>query len=351
MAAAGRLLPPEWAPQSAVMLTWPHEATDWAPWLDRVEPVFEAIAAALAPRVPLLVLARDGAHRAHVAARLRAAGVPPARVRWACVPSDDAWARDHGPLTVLEDGGPRLLDFRFNGWGGKFRHGLDDRIPAALHAAGVFGDTPLERVELVLEGGAIDTDGAGTLLTTRRCLLSEGRNGALGQPAVEAALRSALGAHRVLWLEHGWLAGDDTDGHVDMLARFCGPEAIAHVVCEDPADPHHGPLRALAAELAALRTPGGQPYRLVPLPLPRPLHGPDGARLPATYANFLVTEGAVLVPAYGDPADELAARRLARCFPGREVVPVPCTPLLWQGGSLHCVTMQLPRPLPVRGAC
>ena len=333
------------------MLTWPHEGTDWAPRLGEVEAVFAAIAAALAPRVPVLVVARDAEHRRHVAARLAAAGVPEARLRWACAPSDDAWARDHGPVTVLEGGRPRLLDFRFNGWGGKFRHELDDRIPAALHAAGVFGDTPLERVDLVLEGGAVDTDGAGTLLTTRRCLLAAGRNGALGREAVERALRTALGVERVVWLEHGWLEGDDTDGHVDMLARFCGPAAIAHAVCEDPADPHHEPLRALAGELAALRTPEGRPYRLVPLPPPHPVQDPEGNRLPATYANFLVTEGAVLMPAYGDPADTVAAARLAAAFPGREVVPVPCTPLLWQGGSLHCVTMQLPRPLPVRTAC
>ncbi len=345
------MLPPEWAPQGAVMLTWPHEGTDWRPWLDRVEPVFETLAATLAPRVPVLVVAHDPDHRRHVAGRLRAAGVPEARLRFACVPSDDAWARDHGPVTVLEDGRPRLLDFRFNGWGGKFRHALDDRIPSALHASGTFGDTPLERVDLVLEGGAIDTDGAATLLTTARCLLAPGRNGALDRAAVTAALASRLGTERVLWLEQGWLAGDDTDGHVDMLARFCGPETIAHAVCEDPADPHHEPLRALAAELAALRTPEGRPYRLVPLPLPRPLHGPDGARLPATYANFLVTNGAVLVPAYGDPADAVAAERIAACFPERAVMPVPCTPLLWQGGSLHCVTMQFPRPLTVRTTC
>jgi len=333
------------------MLTWPHEGTDWAPRLPEVEAVFAAIAAALAPRVPVLVVARDAAHRRHVAGRLAAAGVPEARLRWACAPSDDAWARDHGPITVLEGGRARLLDFRFNGWGGKFRHALDDRIPAALHAAGVFGDAPLERVDLVLEGGAIETDGAGTLLTTHRCLLAAGRNGALGREAVEQALRAALGVERVVWLRHGWLEGDDTDGHVDMLARFCGPSAIAHAVCEDPADPHHEPLRALADELAALRGPEGRPYRLVPLPLPRPVRDPEGRRLPATYANFLVTDGAVLMPAYGDPADAVAAARLAAAFPGREVVPVPCRPLLWQGGSLHCVTMQLPRPLPVLTAC
>jgi agmatine deiminase len=324
------------------MLTWPHPASDWAPILAQAESTFTAIAHAIARHEKVLVVCYDEPHRAHVAGRLRAANVPMERVVFGVAPSNDTWARDHGPITVLCRGEPLLLDFGFNGWGGKYAHDLDDGITRTLHAAGLFGPHPLETVDLVLEGGSIEVDGSGTLLTTERCLLAPTRNPRLTRAQIEAQLADWLGLTRVLWLAHGHLAGDDTDAHIDTLARLCDPDTIAYVACDDAADEHHAALKAMETELRAFRTPRGTPYRLVPLPWPRAKLDEDGGRMPATYANFLIINGAVLVPTYDDPADEEALARLHPVFPGREVVGIPCAPLIRQHGSLHCVTMQLP---------
>ncbi|MFP4243533.1 MAG: agmatine/peptidylarginine deiminase [Ectothiorhodospira sp.] len=337
-------LPAEWAPQSAVLLTWPHPETDWAPILEEAEEVFVQIAREVTHRQGLIVACRDEAHEVRICRMLSGAGTVMERVVTALTPSDDTWARDHGPITVLEDGRPVLLDFRFNGWGGKYPADADDAITRSLHRQGAFGDLPLRPVGRVLEGGAIDSDGAGTLLTTRSCLLAPTRNPDLDAAGVEAMLRETLGVERVLWLDHGHLEGDDTDGHVDTLARFCDPQTIAHVVCTDPSDPHHGPLTAMTRELEALRTADSRPYRLVPLPLPAPIHDLEGRRLPATHANFLILNGAVLVPTYNDPTDADALAALQAAFPQREVVGIDCRALIHQSGSLHCVTMQIPAP-------
>jgi len=346
---AARRLPAEWEPQDGVMLTWPHDRSDWLPWLPEVEPVYVTLAREVSARERLLVCVRDEAHRRHVAAALAAGGVPAARVGLFMAPSDDTWARDHGPVTVFDGARPRLLDFVFNGWGGKYEAAQDDRITATLAATGAFGTTPRERVDFVLEGGGIESDGAGTLLTTAACLLSPGRNPAYSRAGIEERLRALFGLDRVLWLEHGALEGDDTDSHIDTLARFCDASTIAYVRCDDTADAHFAGLAAMEAELERLRDARGEPYRLVPLPWPEAKHGRDGRRLPATYANFLIVNGAVLVPTYRDAADAEALARLRSCFPGREMVAIDCLPLIQQYGSLHCITMQLPagvmRPL------
>ncbi len=336
-------LPPEWAPQSGVMLTWPHAHGDWATCLATVEPVFVAIARAVSRRERALIGCYDGAHRAHVAALLRAAGVALTRVVLRVAASNDTWARDHGPITVLCRNEPTLLDFGFNGWGGKYPYELDDAITRRLYESDAFGDTPLQTVDLVLEGGSIEVDGSGTLLTTSRCLLSNTRNPALTRERLEATLKELLGLNRILWLDHGYLAGDDTDSHIDTLARFCDARTIAYVACDDPADEHHAELTAMEQELRKFRAADGTPYRLVALPWPRAKYNEDGERLPATYANFLIINGAVLVPTYDDPADGVALTRLKECFPDREIVAIDCLPLIYQYGSLHCVTMQLPK--------
>jgi len=337
-----RHLPAEWASQSGVMLTWPHPHGDWQPWLGEVEPVFVAIAREVARRERLLVTCYDAPHLARVARVLQDAGVDMTRARLEAQATNDTWARDHGPITVVDDGRPRLMDFVFNGWGGKHPAALDDALTRHLHARGAFHATPLESVDLVLEGGSIDSDGQGTLLTTTRCLLAPSRNRSLERTALQARLHEALGTNRILWLEHGYLAGDDTDSHVDTLARFCDPRTIAYVACDDPNDEHHAELAAMAAELRSFTDAAGQPYRLVALPWPQPKYAEDGQRLPATYANFLIINEAVLVPTYRDPADSEALRIIGDCFPHREVVGIDCRPLIEQFGSLHCVTMQLP---------
>lgn len=335
-------LPPEWAPQSGVMLTWPHAHGDWAARLHEVEPVFVAIAREVARREKVLITCYDERHRQHVSQRLDAGGVDRRRVVLRTAPSNDTWARDHGPITVACGDELLLLDFLFNGWGGKYGYALDNALTRRLYDQGTFGATPLQSVDLVLEGGSIEVDGSGSLLTTERCLLAPTRNPGLARAALEARLAELLGVTRVLWLKHGALAGDDTDSHIDTLARFCDAGTIAYVACDDARDEHYAELRAMEEELRQLRAADGAPYRLVALPLPRAVLDEHGRRLPATYANFLIINGAVLVPTYRDPADALALERLRSCFADREIVAIDCLPLVFQYGSLHCVTMQLP---------
>ncbi len=324
------------------MVVWPHAGTDWADDLAAVENVYLELARAITPRERLLVVCRDGPHQVHVSRQLKTADISQRQVRYALAPSNDTWARDLGPITVLENGEPRLVDFRFNGWGGKHPHALDDAIVRTLHAADHFGNVPLESVDLVLEGGAIDTDGLGTLLTTLGCLLDPHRNPGIDQAGMTARLQSLLGIERIHWLTHGWLDGDDTDGHVDMLARFCDPGTIAVTVCDDPNDRHYRELAALRDEVATLRDVHGEPYRVLELPIPAPVLDPTGRRLPASYANFLIINEAVLVPLYADANDALAMTILSGAFPDREIIGIDCRPLIRQNGSLHCITMQLP---------
>ena len=325
------------------MLTWPHADTDWAPLLDRVEPVYRQIAAQILKREKLLIVARDAAHREHIRSILETGDpLDLSGLHWATAPSNDTWARDHGPITILDaSGSPRLLDFRFNGWGEKYAHDLDDGINASLAGQGVFS-APMLPVDMVLEGGSLEVDGQGTLLTTSQCLLMPRRNPGLSRSDIETALLQHLCLERVLWLEHGHLAGDDTDAHIDTLARFCTDDTIAYMSCDDPQDEHYASLRAMEDELRALRRVDGTAYRLVPLPLPEPILNADGERLPASYANFLIINGAVLVPVYGDALDAEALARLDNAFPDRQVIGIDCRALIEQFGSLHCITMQLP---------
>jgi len=332
--------PAEWEPQSAVMIAWPHGETDWGPRLSEVEPTYVALATAIIRFQPLLACVADPSLERRVRELLAAAGVDLSRLRTLVVPYDDTWLRDSGPISLIDDAGFRLLDFRFTGWGGKYQASRDDRLVEACFERQAFASRcTRHEIDFALEGGGIETDGRGTLLTTWRCLHE--RHPRLSREEIDACLRDSLRQQRVLWLEHGYLEGDDTDAHIDTLARFAPDDAIVYQSCDDPTDQHHAELAAMAAELAALRTLVGKPYRLLPLPWPRPIVD-GGRRLAASYANYLIVNGAVLMPAYGDPADVAAAAVLARAYPNREIVPIPCRPLIWQNGSLHCVTMQLP---------
>ncbi len=333
--------PAEWEPQDAILLAWPHAGTDWAARLDAVEDTFVALISAITRFEPVILCVANATLAAHARARLVAHGNTLARIRWIEIDYDDTWLRDSGPITLLaDDARPRFLDFRFTGWGGKFAAGRDDALIAGLAARGVLDATRVQRIDFALEGGAIETDGRGSLLSTWRCLAE--RHGDDAREEVDAILRESLQQARVLWLEHGYLEGDDTDAHIDTLARFAPDDAIVFQACDDPADSHYAELHAMATELAALRTRDGRPYRLFPLPWPRPVID-AGRRLAASYANFLILNEAVLMPAYDDPADASATVVLARAFPGREIVPVPCRALIWQNGSLHCLTMQIPK--------
>ncbi len=334
-------LPAEWAPQDAILLTWPHVASDWRPWLDQADRTFTLLAATISRYQNVVISCLDAAHSQHVLDLLIAANADLTRCQRYIAPSNDIWVRDHGPMTVYRNGQPVLLDFQFNGWGGKYRYHLDNQITARLQTLGAFTATRYEVVNLILEGGSIETDGQGTLLTTTQCLLNPNRNH-LEQADMEQRLRDSLGFNRFLWLQHGSLAGDDTDSHIDTLARFSDPHTIVYQGCTDSTDLHFAPLRAMAEQLRSFRTADGKAYRLIELPLPAARHAEDGQRLPAGYANFLILNGAVLMPTYDDPMDAVALERLHDCFPGRDVLGIPCLTLIRQYGSLHCVTMQLP---------
>jgi agmatine/peptidylarginine deiminase len=334
--------PAEWEPQSAVLVAWPHAGTDWAERLGEVEETYIALVAAITRFQRALVCVADDDIEAYARARLASARVDMDRVEFLPVEYDDTWLRDSGPITLRDGDGFRLLDFRFTGWGGKFEASRDDRLVERLDEANTFLKSSRQPVDFALEGGAIETDGAGTLLTTWQCLHERHPDASRGD--LSAKLAAWLAQDRVLWLDHGYLEGDDTDAHIDTLARFAPGDAIVFQACDDPTDSHHAELQAMAGEIAALRTRDGRPYRLFPLPWPQPIVD-EGRRLAASYANFLVIDGAVLIPAYGDAADAAAADVLAQAFPGREIVQVPCRPLIWQNGSLHCLTMQLPQGL------
>ena len=334
-----RRLPAEWEEQDGVLLAWPHESTDWHPHLDQVEPVYAEIVRQISRFEKVLVAAPDQDRVQKLAAR---AGAVMDNVRICPVDTNDTWARDFGPITIMEKGNPVLLDFGFNGWGLKFAADLDNQVTRRLHEDGAFGAVPRRTVGLVLEGGSIESDGKGTILTTAECLLEPNRNPHLSRGKIQARLRDLLGADRFLWLENGYLAGDDTDSHVDTLARLCPDDTIAYVRCDDATDEHYLALFMMEKELKRFRTRDDAPYRLVPLPWPAPRFCND-QRLPATYANFLAINGAVLVPTYRDRNDGAALKAIGEAFPGREIIGIDCLPLLLQHGSLHCVTMQLPK--------
>ena len=334
--------PAEWEPQSAVLIAWPNADTDWADRLGEVEDTYIALVAAITRFQPAVVCVADDDVQAYARARLSSARIDMGRVRFVEAPYDDTWLRDSGPISLRAGDGFRLLDFRFTGWGGKFDASQDDLLVERLHDQGIFLKSDRQGIDFALEGGAIETDGAGSLLSTWQCLHE--RHPDASREEITAKLSHWLRQDRVLWLDHGYLEGDDTDAHIDTLARFAAADAIVYQGCDDPADSHYAELQAMAAELAALRTRDGQPYRLFALPWPQAVID-ENRRLAASYANFLIVNGAVLMPAYGDAADGEAQAVLAQAFPDREIVPVPCRPLIWQNGSLHCITMQLPQGL------
>jgi len=266
-------------------------------------------------------------------------------IRFYEIPCNDTWARDHGPLCTLRNGIPVIHDFQFNGWGEKFEASLDNLITAELYQQGAFSrEAELKsHPSFVLEGGSIETNGYGTILTTSRCLLHPNRNPHLTKKEIEEELVQFSGTEQVLWLDHGFLEGDDTDSHIDTLARFCDKNTICYVKCQDPKDIHYEELRKMETELKNFRTPEGTPFHLVPLPMPEPVYNDEGRRLPATYANFLIMNGSLLVPQYNQPTDWEALEILGEIFRDRQTIGINCLPLIKQNGSLHCITMQIPQ--------
>lgn len=337
-------LPAEWFPQSAVQLTWPHADTDWAPYLAEVEQCYLSLAYHITREEELIVCTPEPER---VAALLREKLPQSVMVRTHLVScsTDDTWARDHGFISVCDDGLWLLKDFCFNGWGNKFPSAKDNALNRQLYDAGVLRGRYENRLDFVLEGGSIESDGRGTLLTTARCLLNPNRNSRLSATDIEERLKREFYLRRVLLLHHGYIEGDDTDGHIDTLARLCPADTVVYVGPTGSGDAADRELRLMEEELQSLRTLEDTPYRLLALPQPEPVVY-EGERLPATYANFLIMNGQILMPTYGSPAtDRQAAEVLRQAFPTRSITGIDCRILLRQHGSLHCATMQFPRSI------
>ena len=326
-----RRMPAEWELQSMVQLTWPHKDTDWAPILPEITAVYNEMAREIRKREKLLIVAP--------------AEVQPPTLNSYLITlnTNDTWARDHGFITVEEltanSQKPKtkiLLDFCFNGWGEKFEATLDNEINRHLYDQGLIKGIYESHLDFVLEGGSIESDGKGTIFTTSCCLMAPHRNQPLTQSEIEQRLKQSLGAERVVWINHGSLIGDDTDGHIDTLVRICPNDTLLYI----GSDEEHPDLLLMEEELKTFRTLEGKPYRLLKLPLPRPIYDGDD-RLPATYANYLVINDAVLVPTYNQPdLDAEAMRIIQQAFPDREIVGIDCRAVIKQHGSLHCCTMQ-----------
>ncbi len=330
---------PEWHLQWGVLLAWPHPDTDWVDNLEAAEICYQQIISTISQRENVLLLCHDAEHQTHIENVLGDS----TNVHFVQMPYNDTWARDFGFITVIKDGRPLLLNFTFNAWGGKFEASLDNAVNTGLMHHPLLAGNMLESRSLVMEGGSLETDGQGTLLTTEICLLNPNRNPALDRTTIEEELRDSLGVDRILWLAQGHLEGDDTDAHIDTLARFADPQTIVYMSCDDPMDSHYAALQAMEAEIKALQQTDGSPYRLFPIPLPAAIYDED-RRLPASYVNFLVINSAVLLPVYADErCDPIAISQMQAAFPNHEIVPIDCRALIAQNGSLHCVTMQIPQ--------
>jgi agmatine/peptidylarginine deiminase len=330
--------PAEWEKQSAVLIAWPHKTGDFSNRLESVEQSYSVIADTITQYQKLIIVCRDDSHQQHIQNLISNHD----HIDFIHATVNDIWVRDTVFLSVEQEGVISHLNFLFNGWGEKYQHQNDNALNHKLLNAKPFKGKAYKDIDFILEGGSVESDGIDTILTTKQCLLNPNRNKGLTQQEIEQQLLHSLGAKRVFWLDQENLSGDDTDAHIDTLARFCSANTIAYTSCEDADDLHYTSLKFMERQLQDLRTQEGDPYHLVPLPLPKPIVDEEGQQLPANYANFLIINRAVMVPIYGDPMDEIALQRLADCFPQHEIIPVPCRPLVHQYGSLHCMTMQIP---------
>ncbi|HEY2104224.1 MAG TPA: agmatine deiminase family protein [Candidatus Binataceae bacterium] len=336
---AGYRMPAEWEPHLATYLTWPHNLETWPGKFDPVPAQYGAVAAALSRFETVRILVKDAGAAERAGALMRQADARMESVEFITCATNDSWIRDYGPIFVRHADGRQLaLDWKFNSWGEKYGpYELDDVIPRRLAAR--YGFECVE-VPMVLEGGSIDVNGAGSLLTTESCLLNPNRNPDMSREDIEQYLRIYLGVSNILWLGDG-IAGDDTDGHVDDLARFVGRDTIVTVIEQDPAADNYQPLADNLKRLRAMRDQNGQPFKIEKLPMPPALHH-EGQRLPASYANFYIANGAVMVPTFGCPTDQQALTILSRLFPNRKVLGFLCLDLVWGLGTIHCLSQQHP---------
>lgn len=332
-------VPAEWERQQCVLMAFPHEETDWndpddPSQLEASLSPFIRIAQAIAYGEAVYIICKDKEKISSMFCSTR-------NLSFIEIPTNDTWIRDYGYISLKEGDEKKLLDFTFDGWGKKFEASLDNRVNSTLHQKGYMGITPLESIDLVLEGGSIESDGEGTILTTSTCLCNANRNGGLTKDEVEQKLKMYLGAQRILWLDHGYLAGDDTDSHIDTLARFVNSKTIVYVKCEDKDDEHYTALKKMEDQLKSFKNAKGDPYKLISLPMTSAIYDKENNRLSATYANFLITNDALIYPSYSDKNDAVAHDIFKEIFPQKEIIPVNCLKLIEQGGSLHCSTMHI----------
>ncbi len=318
-------LPAEWEKQDCVLMVFPHANSDWADELLSAKSVFVKMASAICYKQKLILICDDIKSTKELFCYHN-------NISFVKLKTNDTWIRDFGPISIYDDNRRKLIDFQFNGWGGKFDFDFDNIISKQLFEQLCFKD-------FVLEGGSIDSDGASTILTTSKCLLNPNRNPNLTKSEIEEVLKTTLGAKRVLWLNNGFLLGDDTDAHIDTLARFIDKDTIAYVTC-DKDDEHHNSLKKMEDELKSFKTIEGNSYKLIPLPLPSAIYK-DGRRLPATYANFLIINHAILLPIYDDILDTKMIELFKILFPNREIIPINSLRLIEEGGSIHCSTMNI----------
>ncbi len=336
-------MPAEWEQQSAIQLTWPHSGTDWNEYLAEINETYAEMAEAITRYEKLIVVSPEcESVMKFLAQRLDTDRMK--RITFHKCPTNDTWARDHGFITIkdkLNRKAKKLLDFQFNGWGRKFEASLDNKINHSLHAANVVDGDYSDNNDFVLEGGSIESDGKGTVLTTTCCLSAPNRNQPLTQNQIETELKKRLYAQRIIWIDHGRLTGDDTDGHIDTLVRMAPDETLIYVGCDNPQDEQYTELQFMEEQLKTLRTIEGKPYRLLRLPMPQAMFY-DKERLPATYANFIVINNAVIYPTYNQPENDTKAEEtLKQAFPGREMIGIDSSIIVRQHGSLHCCSMQL----------
>ncbi len=324
----------EWQKQRAVLMSFPHKNSDWASNLNEALIPFIRIAQAIAYSTPVYIICDNRDNISNLFCNRR-------NMSFIEIETNDTWIRDYGYISILEDREIKLLNFEFNAWGEKFKYSLDNMVNQILYKKGYLGTTPLKNIDFILEGGSIESDGIDTILTTTKCLCNANRNGGLNKSQIEEKLKKYLDAKRVLWLDYGYLAGDDTDSHIDTLARFVSCDTIVYIKCEDKDDEHFEELYNMELQLKSFRQSSGKEYNLIPLPMTSPKYNIDGDRLPATYANFLITNGAIIVPTYSDKNDKKAQEILRDIFPNREIIPIDCLTLIEEGGSLHCSTMNI----------
>ncbi len=338
--ALGFRMPAEWEPQDAIWLSWPHKRASWPGQFRPIPYVFANIVAQISRIQNVRINAAAALHK-RAQSLCAKAGANMERVTFYNHPTNDAWCRDHGPIFVKNDktGEVALTDWRYNAWGDKYPpYDLDNKIPPSIGQK-----LKLRRFEndMVLEGGSIDVNGQGLLLTSEQCLLNKNRNPHLSREQIEQTLRDYLGVSKILWLGDG-IIGDDTDGHIDDITRFTAPDAIITCVETNKRDPNHRLLEENLERLKSFRTPGGKKIKLTTLPMPKPFAF-DGQQVPASYANFLIINGAVLVPNFQQKKRDAEANEIiGSCFPGREVIPIDCYHLIWGLGTLHCISQQQP---------